>query len=145
VFGFSFTVRYQTLLSPFDHHLYGKSISAGAGSSLWPNQRLPILVRAMVLAGDKLVVAGPPDYGQFDQPEAYQRHNKAAFQEDMNQQADAWKGRKGGILRVIDTRNGASLTELHLPNPPAFDGMACTSAGVYISTMDGHVACLRGD
>jgi len=145
VFGLSFTVRYQTLLNSFDHCLYGKSLAPGNSSDLWPNQKLPILVRAMVLAGDKLVIAGPPDYGMFDEPKAYRRHSEAVFRRDMKQQADAWEGTKGGILWVINTKDGARLTELQLPSPPIFDGMASTSSGIHISTMDGHVMFLKSN
>jgi hypothetical protein len=139
VFGFGFSIRYQTLLKPFDYYLYGKSLSPGKATDLWPDQKLPLLVRAMILAGDKLIVAGPPDYGHHDKPAAYHRHAEVAFRQQMEQQADAWAGERGGILWVIDAQSGARLSELPLDSPPVFDGMASTSAGIYISTMAGNV------
>ena len=61
----------------------------------------------------------------------------------MVKQAAAWEGRDGGLLWVIDTDGPVSLSELKLASPPVFDGMAATSAGVYISTMDGKVVFLK--
>jgi len=142
VFGYSFTVRYQTLQNPFMHYLYGRTVDSGKATDLWRNQKVPILVRAMVLANDKLVVAGPPDYGKFDTSEAYERHGEASFQQDMREQKEAWDGRRGGLLWVIDTEGPVALSASELPSPPVFDGMAVTSAGVYICTMDGHVLFL---
>jgi hypothetical protein len=143
VFGFGFSIRYQTLLKPFEHYLYGKSLSPGRATDLWPDQEVPMLVRAMILAGDKLIVAGPPDYKQYDEPAAYKRHGEDVFRQQIEQQADAWAGRKGGILWLIETKSGARLSEVPLDSPPVFDGMASTSAGIYISTMDGHVVFLE--
>jgi outer membrane protein assembly factor BamB len=142
VFGFGFTVRYQTLLKPFAHHLYGRKLAPGKAETLWPDQELPFLVRAMNLAKDTLIVAGPPDYNQFDQPAAYGRHGEEEFRRQMRRQAAAWAGEKGGILWTIDAKTGARSAEFALESPPVFDGMASTSSGVYLSTMDGRVLLL---
>jgi len=144
VFGYGFNLRYQRLLESADHQLYGKSGKPGKDAFLWPRQKLPFLVRAMVLAGDKLVVAGPPDYGQFDKADAYKLRNDTGFRQNMIQQADAWAGKKGGMLWVINAQTGTRLAELQLSSPPVFDGMASTAAGVYLATMDGRVLFLSG-
>jgi len=144
VFGYGFKLRYQRLLESADHHLYGKSGKPGKEAFLWPGQKLPFLVRAMVLAGDKLVVAGPPDYGQFEKADAYTRRNDTEFCQNMMQQADAWAGKKGGMLWMISAQDGMRLAELQLSSPPVFDGMASTADGIYLSTMDGQVLFLSG-
>jgi len=144
VFGYGFHLRYQRLLESADHHLYGKSGKPGKEAFLWPRQELPFLVRAMVLAGDKLVAAGPPDYGQFGKADAYTLRNNAGFRQNMTQQAEAWAGKRGGMLWVIDAQKGTRLAELQLDSPPVFDGMASTADGIYLATMDGQVLFLSG-
>jgi len=144
VFGYGFTLRYQRLLESVDHHLYGKSVKPGKQAFLWPKQNLPFLVRAMVLAGDKLVVAGPPDYGEFGKAAAYKLRCDMQFRRNMIEQAEAWAGKKGGMLWLINAQTGTRLAELQLSSPPVFDGMASTAAGVYLATMDGQVLFLSG-
>jgi len=57
---------------------------------LW-TQKLPILVRAMVLAPDTLFLAGPPDFFATDDPAA------------------ALAGTKGGTLIALSTADGSKL------------------------------------
>jgi hypothetical protein len=84
---------------------------------------LPILARSMVLAGDRLVVAGPPDPLQADDPLA------------------AIAGRCGGKLLVLSAADGQTLAECPLDSPPAFDGLAAAGGKLYLTTMDGKVVC----
>jgi outer membrane protein assembly factor BamB len=84
---------------------------------------LPILARAMVLAGDRLVVAGPPDLFQADDPVA------------------AIEGRCGGRLLVLSAVDGKLLAEYPLDSPPAFDGLAAAGGKLYLATTDGRIVC----
>ncbi len=84
---------------------------------------LPIRMRAMVLAGDTLFVAGPPDVLEPNDPLA------------------AFEGRAGGTLRAVSPANGEKLSEMELDSPPVFDGMIAAGGKVYISLCDGRVVC----
>lgn len=84
---------------------------------------LPILVRAMVLAGDRLLLAGPPDLSQAADPLA------------------AMEGRRGGKLLVLSSADGELLAEYALDRPPVLDGLAVAGGKVYLSTTDGKVEC----
>jgi outer membrane protein assembly factor BamB len=88
--------------------------------------KIPVLARAMVLAGKTLFVAGPPDVFAEDDPLA------------------ALEGRKGGTLLMVAAADGTELARLDLESPPVFDGMAAASGQLYMATTDGHVLCLGG-
>ena len=89
---------------------------------LW-TQKLPILVRAMVLAPDTLFLAGPPDFFATDDP------------------AGALAGTKGGTLIAVSPADGSKLAEYRLQDPPVFDGMAAAGARLYLTTTGGKVLC----
>jgi hypothetical protein len=86
-------------------------------------QRLSILARAMVLAGDKLFLAGPPDLFVAEDPAA------------------TLEGKAGGALVVVSTADGGIVAESRLKSPPVFDGMAAAGDRLYMATMDGEVRC----
>jgi hypothetical protein len=85
---------------------------------------IPIRVRAMTLAGDKLFVAGPPDVIPQDDPTA------------------AFEGRKGADFLAVSALTGEKLSEIrHLTSPPVFDGLIAARGQLYLSTTDGYVHC----
>jgi len=88
-------------------------------------QELPILVRAMLLAKDRLFLAGPPDFFTADDPAA------------------AWEGKQRGTLMVVSPADGQKLAEYPLETPPVHDGMASASGRLYLSTTGGKVVCFR--
>ena len=88
-------------------------------------QRIPVLARALVLAGDTLLLAGPPDFFSTDEPAA------------------ALKGRKGGMLYVLSTAQGRKQAEYILESPPVLDGMAAAGGRLYMAAMNGDVVCFQ--
>jgi outer membrane protein assembly factor BamB len=85
---------------------------------------VPIRVRAMVLAADRLFIAGPPDVIGEDDPLA------------------AFEGRKGADVWAVSALTGAKLSEIeHLESPPVYDGLIAAGGRLYISTADGCVHC----
>lgn len=88
------------------------------------HQWLPIRIRAMVLADDKLFVAGPPDLLFPNDPMA------------------AFEGRAGGKLRTISAETGETLAQIELGSPPVFDGLIAAENCLYLSTVDGKVICM---
>jgi len=89
-------------------------------------QRLPIWVRAMVLAGDRLYVAGPPDPLAADDPIA------------------ALSGKRGGELLVVNPDSGQPGQSVKLSSPPVFDGLIAASGRLITSTLEGKVICWTG-
>jgi len=85
---------------------------------------VPIRIRAMVLAGKTLFVAGPPDVLDAKDP-------LAAFQ-----------GRKGGLLWAVSAADGRKLTEWKLDSPPAFDGLIAAGGRLYLATRSGCLICM---
>jgi outer membrane protein assembly factor BamB len=92
-------------------------------------RRVPVRVRAMVLADGRLIAAGPPDIVDPKDPLA------------------AFEGRKGGVLYVLDTTTGKTLAEHELPSPPVFNGVAAARGKLYLADEAGAVTCFgrRGE
>jgi outer membrane protein assembly factor BamB len=88
---------------------------------------VPVRMRAMVLAGETLFVAGPPDVVPEDDPYA------------------ALDGRKGAVLRALAAANGSELAEMKLDSPPVFDGLIAAGGRLYMSDRAGRVTCLAGN
>lgn len=86
---------------------------------------LPVRVRAMVMAGDAVVMAGPPE---------------ARPGEDV---LETLRGRKGAVMVVLARADGAKLAEHVLASPPVFDGMSSSGGAVFIAHTDGKVTCWR--
>jgi len=74
--------------------LFAKNMEGGRRA--W-SERIPVRVRAMVLAQGRLFVAGPPDVV------------------DPNDPLGAFEGRKGGLLQAFDSASGEKLREHKLP------------------------------
>lgn len=87
---------------------------------------VPVRIRAMVLAGQTLFAAGPPDVLDPDDPLA------------------AFEGRKGGALLAVSCADGTGLAEYKLESPPVFDGMIAANERLYLATTDGKVLCFGG-
>jgi len=98
------------------------SRGAGGKGDRWSG-RVPIRIRAMVLAGGRLVVAGPPDVV------------------DPRDPLGAFEGRKGGLLYVMDAATGKKLAEHAMKSPPVFNGAAAARGRLFITSEDGSVTC----
>ena len=88
--------------------------------------RLPIRVTALVRAGDTIFAAGSPDKVDPVDPHG------------------AWEGRQGGVLAAFAAADGRQLSELRLPSPPVWDGLAAVDGRLYIALRNGQVMCLIG-
>ncbi|MFC1597538.1 PQQ-binding-like beta-propeller repeat protein [Planctomycetota bacterium] len=101
--------------------LFAKNLDGNR--SAW-SERIPVRIRAMVLATGRLFVAGPPDVV------------------DPNDPLGAFEGRKGGLLYVFDSDSGDKLAEHALPSPPVFNGAAAAAGRLYVAEEDGSITCL---
>jgi hypothetical protein len=87
---------------------------------------IPVRARGMVLAGDTLFLAGPPDVIDPDDPHG------------------AFEGRKGGRLWAVSTSDGSRLAEYLLDSPPVFDGLIAARHKLYMTSADGAISCWGG-
>lgn len=105
----------------------------------WKTEHPPLVVRAMVLAGEKLFVAGPPDV--VDEKLMWGRSNEDVFGAKMRQQAEALEGSQGALLWAVSAADGKRLSQIKLDYLPAFDGMIAANERLFVTTTDGRIVC----
>lgn len=105
-------------------------------------QRINVLARAIVLAGDKLVVAGPPDVIADESLEPAQ-YNLESILDKLETQNDVFAGKRHGILLVVSTDDGRILSEQNLQSPPVFNGMITSGGKLFITDTKGRLVCYR--
>jgi outer membrane protein assembly factor BamB len=99
---------------------------------IWAD-RESLIVRAMVLTGDKLLVAGPPDLRKKEADIlAYSNEEEALA---------SFEGRRGVMLRVVSTADGETVSEQKLDAMPVFDGMSAARGRVLVSLKNGELQC----
>jgi outer membrane protein assembly factor BamB len=108
---------------------------------LWTDD-IGVIARAMVLAGDRLFVAGPPDLVNED--EVVRNLNDPSIQKKLAAQDAALQGRQGAVLLCVSVQDGKKVAEHKLPAAPAWDSMAAAHGRLYLATVDGKVMCLGG-
>jgi len=105
-------------------------------------QDIPVLVRAMVLAGETLFLAGPPDL--IDEHQTLAVFDAPATQELFSRQAAALEGDEGAALWAVSASDGRKFAEQKLEALPVFDGMIAAGRRIYYATTDGRVIALGG-
>ena len=124
----------DTLMKPYeydDHFITNRydnftvEVDKGSGFTRgtpteW-QQYLPVRIEAMVLTGDTLFAAGPPDVLDPDDP------------------LGALEGRQGGVLLAIDPTTGARISQTQIPSPPRFDGLSAAGNRLFLVTRDGEL------
>ncbi len=103
---------------------------------------VPVFARAMVLAKDTLLVAGPPDL--VDEEYALERlaAKDPAIHEQLRAQQDSLDGQKGGRFWMVSTKDGSRQAEMEIDALPVWDGMSTAYGRIYIATTDGRIVCL---
>ena len=86
--------------------------------------RLPVRARAMVLAGETIFLAGPPDIVPERDPAA------------------AFEGRLKAKLWCVSARDGSRIARMDLDAVPVFDGMVADEGALYVVSRDGKVVRL---
>ncbi|MHC4867431.1 MAG: outer membrane protein assembly factor BamB family protein [Planctomycetota bacterium] len=108
----------------------------------WIQEEPEILAKAMVLANDRMFIAGPRDVA--DEKELWGRSNEKIFQEKMAAQAAWLKGKHGGIIQVFSKKDGKKLAEKKLAYLPTFDGLIAANGKLYMVTECGSILCYEG-
>jgi hypothetical protein len=105
----------------------GRGVEKGTGYVRYKSEKwqklVPLRIRAMVLAGDKLFAAGPPDVVDAQDP------------------LSAFEGRMNSELHVYSSKDGKLLKKMSLSSPTAFDGMSAANGKLYLATRDGKILC----
>ena len=102
---------------------------------------VPVVTRAMVMAGKNILVSGPPDL--VNEEYAFERMTQKdpAIQKELAEQDASLSGQRGGVMQVVNTETGETSGEFKLDRPPVWDGMAVAHGRIYVSTTDGKVQC----
>ncbi len=106
----------------------------------WTFDQPAMITRAMVVAGDTLFAAGPPDV--VDERYAYRNPDDANVQKLLVRQVEAFEGRHGGQLWAVGKNDGKVTGRYALDTIPVFDGMAVADGRLYMAMVDGRVRCL---
>ena len=101
---------------------------------------MPVLVRAMVKAGDTIFAAGPKDI--VDEESAFKAYDESATRENLKNQAELFTGKEGSVLWAVSADDGRKLQEINLDVLPVFDGMIAAGGELFMATADGKVVCL---
>ena len=88
-----------------------------------------------------LLIAGPPDVA--DEVAAFSHFKDPAVIAQLAEQAAAFDGKRGGLLWAVSADDGNKLAEYELESAPVFDGMAVAGGRMFMTTMDGRVACWK--
>ncbi|NQT14069.1 MAG: PQQ-binding-like beta-propeller repeat protein [Planctomycetes bacterium] len=100
-------------------------------------EAVPFYVRAMLVAGDTMFIAGPPELTEAKAAEGEESLVLARPEDALA----AWQGERGGLLWAVSTADGKRLSQYKLGVPPVFDGMAATEGRLYLAMQDGSVVC----
>jgi outer membrane protein assembly factor BamB len=111
----------------------GRKKQQKTGKLLWSKDP-SLTVRAMVVGGGRLALAGPADVGK--------RVARLLAWENEEEALAAFRGEKGVHLRIVSAGDGKTLSETALPVLPVFDGMAAAGGRLYLACEDGTVRCL---
>jgi len=109
----------------------------------WKMDKPDIQVRAMVLADKTLFIAGPPDI--VDEEEAFFALSDAEVLAQLAEQNALLEGRDGARLWAVSAKDGKKLSEFRLDSLPVWDGMIASGGKLFLTTMNGEVACLSGN
>jgi len=108
----------------------------------WIHEEPDLMAKAMVLANDRLFIAGPRDV--VDEKMMWGRSNEEIFKEKMAEQAAWLRGEHGGFMQVYSKTDGKKLAEHKLPFLPAFDGLVAANGSLYMVTHNGSIVCYQG-
>jgi len=153
VYGFGRRPQFYRWTTPIEHHLFAVSKEKPPARVEPPNGRrgggfavvhqwtrdLPLFARAMLLSGNTLYLAGPAD--NIDEVAVFK--NARQFGNELAEQAEAFEGKRGGLLWIVDAETGEKRKELKLDTVPVFDGMSAAGKRLFMSMKDGSLSCYR--
>jgi outer membrane protein assembly factor BamB len=159
IYGFSRKPKYFKWTTPLERQLFASNKQPevvqigpqtkrkGFTASMPPRikikwqwaQDFPLHVRAMVLAGQTIFIAGPPDV--VDEEQGIRNFTDPAIQTKLKEQSDILEGKEGSLLYAVSANDGHRLAEYKVESLPVWDGMAAANERLYMSTTDGRIVC----
>ena len=109
---------------------------------MWELARPDLLANAMVLAGGKLFLAGPPDVADEEKTYDFVFGGNDQINRQMRRQEQAWQGKRGALLWVVSADTGQRLSEHKIAAIPVWDGMIAANERLYLALNDGTVVCM---
>jgi hypothetical protein len=107
-------------------------------------QDIPLYARAMVLAGDRLFVSGPPDLIDEESTFKHIVEGDDAVARQLARQDAAFKGELGGVLIAVSAGDGATEAKYDIDALPVWNGMAVAEGCLFVATTDGRILSFRG-
>lgn len=156
VYGFGRRPEYFYWSTPLEYHLFSCAkqptlvpfSEKRARLPEWGQRQIayhwqtnvPVLVRAMVLAGPTLLVAGPPQV--VNEREAMSDWFTPARRQKLAEQEESLAGSDGAVLLAVSAEDGSIQARRPLDAPLVFDGMIAADGRLLMATTDGKVICL---
>jgi hypothetical protein len=94
---------------------------------------VPIFVRALALANDTLILAGPPELSKM--------RSANLVLENPDKAEAAFLGRYGAALLLVNATDGKQIAKYDLTSSPVFDGMIAAHDCIFASLENGSLVC----
>ena len=104
----------------------------------WTSE-VPLLATSLAVTKNAVFLAGPPDVFKA----AGKTGQQALVLKDAEKALDAWLGGSGGVLYRARRSDGKKISQVKLPSPPVFDGMAVADGKIYLALKNGRVLQMR--
>jgi hypothetical protein len=131
--------QYYKWSTIYEYYLYKRTFE---NKEIW-GARVPLLIRAMMLSKDKIYALGPEEL--LNQKKSFNILDRPDIKELAQKQDEAFHGKAGSTLLVVDRETGKMTEGYKLHTTPVFDGMVSAYNSLYISLTDGSVVCLGGE
>jgi len=151
IFGYGRKSNYFQWSTPLEYHLFAaektpannkkRPTSTSRVTYRW-SRDAELRVKSMVVAGDRLYIAGPPAI--INEAAAYINPFVAETRRKLEEQTAALRGGRGGVLQVVAVKDGTESEEMELDYLPAFDGMAAAEGRLFVAAEDGKLVCYEG-
>ncbi|MHC4249939.1 MAG: outer membrane protein assembly factor BamB family protein [Planctomycetota bacterium] len=135
VYGYGRRSRYFQWSTPLEYHLFAARKGSAARKKGKSGTRV-------TYRWSRLYIAGPP--AVIHEADAYRDPLNERVKAMMKEQTDAFRGKRGGMLKVVAAASGDDVVELRLDYLPAFDGMAAAEGRLFVVSEDGRLVCYGG-
>jgi len=97
-----------------------------------------VRARALLVVGDRMVLAGPRNVLYGIKPKAIEEGRRA-----IRENVDAFTGMENGLLEVVATKDGKTLGTVELDSPPVYHGLIAADGALFMATTAGTVVRLQ--
>ena len=105
------------------------------------NTYVPVSTRGLSMSGTNLVVAGPPDLVNEEQMFERLVKKDPTVQKDLAEQDASLSGKRGALVKIVNTGSGQVARDFTIDSPPVWDGVSVAHGRILIVTADGKIRC----